>query len=148
SQAQTVGNRNPTVYPSTARVLDVTASDVPAVVGEGVAVPTTLDGTGRIAASTINAGGFDNVDLTVRDLRLSTVTVGGIGAVQFEPGVILSPAARLTIDAPEIRTSGAGSVSLSAGYVALGSSDVTTQQVTAAPVAGSGTLSVSGGFID
>ncbi len=138
-------------YPQTPRVLDITATESPIVTGEGLAVAGSLDGTGRIAASTINAGGFDDIELVSRDLRYvadGAQTVPAIGAVQFEPGVILSPTAQLVIDAPEIRAVGSGVVSLSAGYVALGSSDALIQQVSPASASGAATLNVSGGFVD
>lgn len=140
---------NDTVSPM---VLDVTASDTPVVLGEGLAVPTALDGVGRVSAANIDAGGFDEVDLIARNLQsqnaVGTSFLGGFGAVQFEPGVILSPAARLIVDAPAIQGSGSGVVSLNSGYVALGSTDLKTQQVPAAPVSGNATLDVSGGFVD
>ena len=147
------GGRDVT-FAAAPRVLDVTAFDSPIVADEGVAIPVSLNGVGRIAAPTIDAGGFDDVGLIARDLRTrdvnsrSFVADANIGAVQFEPGVILSPGARLVVDSPEIRAVGAGEIALSSGYISLGSSDVQAQQVAKIFSSGSGSLDVSAGFVD
>ena len=136
------------------RVLDVTAGDSPTVVGEGAQIPVSLNGVGRISASIVDGGGFDDVDLTARNLRhLNTlgqfvVSDSDVGAVQFDPGVVLTPTARLVVDSPTIRSSGAGEVALSSAYVALGSTDTASQVVNKAPASGSATLDVTGGFVD
>ena len=149
-RAADIGN-NP--YPIAPRILDITAANSPLVTDEGLAIPVLLNGVGKISAATINAGGFDDVELLARDLRIVSggnfsVPNTGIGAVQLDPGVVLSPAARLVIDAPEIRAAGSGEVSLSAGYVALGSTDTLAQQISKAPTTGGATLDVDGGFVD
>ena len=140
---------------SSARTLTITTSNAPTVIGEGATVPDSLNGQGRIAASTIQSGGFDNLDLAARDLLGQQQTSGGgsmqvlesVGAVVFDPGVSLSPRASLVIDAPELRASG-GQVSLSSAYVALGSTDTLSQQVNGAATAGTASLAVSAQLID
>ena len=137
------------------RTLNVTTSNAPTVIAEGASVPDLLNGQGRIAASTIQSGGFDNIDLTARDLLGQQLTSSGgsvqivesIGAVSFDPGVSLSPRASLVIDAPELRAS-AGQVSLSSAYVALGSTDTMSQQTNGSAAAGSASLSVTAQLID
>ncbi|MDE2450942.1 MAG: filamentous hemagglutinin family protein [Gammaproteobacteria bacterium] len=138
-----------------ARTLSITTSNAPTVIAEGASVPDSLNGQGYIAASTIQSGGFDNVDLTARNLLAQQTTSGGgtqtvlesVGVVAFDPGVSLSPRASLVIDAPELRAS-SGQVSLSSAYVALGSTDTQSQQVNGAATAGSASLSVSAQLID
>ncbi|HUA25569.1 MAG TPA: filamentous hemagglutinin family protein [Steroidobacteraceae bacterium] len=138
-----------------ARTLTVTASAAPTVIAEGASVPDFLDGQGQIAASTIRAGGFDNVDLTARDLVGSEFTSSGgtmqivesVGTVAFDPGVTLAPRASLVIDAPQL-SAASGKVSLSSAYIALGSDDPLSQQINNAPVAGSASLSVTAQLID
>ena len=137
------------------RTLTITASAAPTVIAEGASVPESLDGQGQIAASTIEAGGFDNVDLTARDLIGTQFTSAGgtvqvvesIGTVALDPGVSLAPRASLVIDAPEL-SAASGKVSLSSAYVALGSDDTLSQQVNSAPLAGSASLSVTAQLID
>ena len=128
--------------------LTVLAAPSPIVIGEGTAVPASLNGSARIGASTINAGGFDNVTLSVRNLGES-VAGANVGTVTFDSGVSLSPAASLVIDAPQIRAGGGGGgVTLQSAYVALGSSDTQSQSVNTAPLAGAADLQVTGRLVD
>ncbi|MDE2451174.1 MAG: filamentous hemagglutinin N-terminal domain-containing protein, partial [Gammaproteobacteria bacterium] len=60
-----------------ARTLSITTSNAPTVIAEGASVPDSLNGQGHIAASTIQSGGFDNVDLTARNLLAQQTTSGG-----------------------------------------------------------------------
>lgn len=141
------GARTPDYYPasvSAPRDLIVLSAPSPIVVAEGSPVPSLLNGKGEISASAITAGGFDSVALTARNLSSSAV-----GSVSFQPGVSLSPAARLVVDAPQIRAGGTGGVvTLHSDYVALGSTDTFNQAVNTTPTAGTSQLAVSGRLVD
>ena len=135
------------------RVITVTASSVPTVIGEGSSVPDFLNGSGHISAQQINAGGFDNVTLTARDMRLTDPTTGAFlppvqGAVTFSGGVSLQPAQSLIVDASEIGASGSGTVQLDSAYVRLGSTDTNTQELNAGATEGQAGLLVKANLID
>lgn len=143
--------RSVELYPSTPRELTITTSDLPVGIAEGAAIPLALNGQGRIAASLINAGGFDQISLQAGDLLANTGSAPvavAVGGVNFESGVTLSPRISLVVDAPEIHGLGSGTVTLEAPYVALGSNDLQTQLITSAPAAGSATLAVNAGALD
>jgi len=147
----TGASRSIGAYPTTPRELVITASDIPIVIGESASVPLSLNGQGRIAAPTINAGGFDQVELVAADLLASNGSAPfsvAVGTVAFESGVMLAPRIALGVQAGEILGLGQGSVQLSAPYVALGSADTATQSINSAPSAGGATLSVHSGTID
>lgn len=135
------------------RVITITASNVPTVVGEGSSVPDFLDGSGHISAQQISSGGFDNVSLTARDMYLTDPTTGTFlppvqGAVTFAGGVSLHPAQSLIVDASEIGASGSGAVHLGSAYVRLGSTDTKTQELYAGATEGQADLLVTAGLID
>lgn len=146
-----IGTLNPSApdYPASAlaaRNLTVSATSSPIVVAEGSSIPAFLDGQGNIAASTIDAGGFDNVSLKVRNVGS---TQAGIGSATFDSGVTLSPASQLVVDAPQIRAgTGGGGVTLASDYVALGSTDTDSHSVNSTPSTGTASLSVSGHLVD
>ncbi|MEI8298301.1 MAG: filamentous hemagglutinin family protein [Pseudomonadota bacterium] len=138
-------------FPSTPRVLTITATEQAAGIAEGATIPLALNGQGRIAAPLINAAGFDQIRLLAGDLLANTGSVPvavAVGGVAFESGVTLSPRIGLIVNAPDIHGLGTGTVTLSAPYVALGSSDLQTQLINAAPLAGAATLAVSAGTLD
>ncbi len=138
-------------FPSTPRVLTITTAEAPVVVPEGGAVPFALNGQGRISASLINAGGFDQLHFSAGNLLGNnggpTYTVA-LGSVAFESGVSLNPAISLTVNAGDLHGLGSGTVTLSSPYVALGSSDILTQSISTVPAAGPAQLLVTAGLLD
>ena len=145
----------PTNIPQVAPTLSVTLTPGGAVpyVGEGESAPETLLGQGVVPVSLLTQGGFDQLSLTVRNLVGGT-GIGfqgggqGIGVLSLEPGVQLSPAISLVLNAPEILVPGSGTVNLSSSYVSLGSNDISSNLVDSNPQGGTATLNVSAQFID
>ena len=140
------------ILPTTSREIEVTATNSPTVVGVGSEFPDSLNGTAQISAATIATGGFDAVTFRALDtLRPGNIQVGpavsSFGAIAIDAGVNLNLRANLTLDASQIATPQAGSVSLSAPYVAIGSSDSASQSVVAA-TGGPGNIAISADLID
>ena len=141
--------------PQVAPTLSVTLTPSGAVpyVGEGEAAPETLLGQGVVPVSMLSKGGFDQLSLTVRNLQ-DLGNFGfqgggqGIGVLSLQPGIQLSPAVSLVLDAPEILVKGSGTVNLSSSYVSLGSDDISSSLVDSTPQGGTATLNVSAQFID
>jgi filamentous hemagglutinin family protein len=143
--------RSTVTFPSTPRVLTITAAETPFAIVEGASIPLSLNGQGRIAAPVINAGGFDQIQLLAGDLLAtdgSTPLTVAVGSVAFESGVALLPGISLIVNGPDIHGIGAGTVRLSAPYVALGSSDTQTQLIASHPPSGSATLDVAAQTLD
>jgi filamentous hemagglutinin family protein len=139
--------------PQVAPTLEITAGGPLPSTAEGVASSQSLLGQGAVPASTINAGGFDQLKVTVRNLQ-DNLGYGfqgggdGVGSLLIDAGVELSPAVSLALDAPTIAVNGSGTVTLDSSYVALGSDDTSSQLVNAPQVAGVSTLDISAQFID
>lgn len=144
--------------PDSPRQLEIAASGPTTVLAEGAAAPASVAGTGRILASLINTGGFDQIDLSSRNYTVTQSSGSGgggggatttyRGSVLFDSGVDLAPAVALRVDAPTIEARGSGTVHLESAYVALGSSDTGEQSIDASPAAGAATLQVQGQLLD
>lgn len=142
------GNAGIPPFPRAARTVRVTQELAPIAVEYGSLVPETLNGIGTISAEQINEGGFSSATLAARNLTLGggSQDVAAFGVVEFAGAVDLSLSQRLVLDAPSISATNPN-VRLSAAYVALGSTDTTSQAVPAA-TAGSGRLNVTADFVD
>lgn len=114
---------------------------IPAGLAPGLAI-SGLTGQGFVAASTINNGGFDYVQLK------------SAGAIDFDlSGGIMALAARstLSVDAPTIGSrngSANSSVNLNAPYVAVGNTDWRYQSDSHAASTGNASLLVNAGTAD
>ena len=132
------------LFPGNARTVRVTQDLTPLAIDPSTDVPDFLNGVGRLSAQQLEEGGLASTTLRARTLIDST-GAQSIGAIEFDGDVALSLPERLVLDAPTLSAN--GGVQLSAGYVAIGSTDVATQRVADASVGG-GSLNVSGEFID
>jgi filamentous hemagglutinin family protein len=121
----TVGDQvNLPTYPTDPRVLRVTSD--PVAIG-----PSAPSGSAAIRRDVIESSGIDALTLEA-DARIE-LDAGGLALGR-----------RLVLDTAQIQTN--GDVSIRAPYVAL--ANTVPSRTAAAPVAGSGTLSVQGGMIE
>lgn len=118
--------------------LAVRASAAPAAPAGFTAATPVAPGDrnrGSVSASTLAAGGFD--DVTLRASRSVTLDAGT--AVNARRGV--------TLDTPNVGVAGSGTASVSGAYVAVGPTDADLQG-TAAVSGGTGTFRAQGDFVD
>lgn len=128
------------------RVADGDSAQTPAGFDvDDPAVFAALNGQARIAEERILHGGFDRLQLAARNLFDKSNNLSATGEVRLDDGVQLDLKRDIRIDAAALRVPGAAS--LAATYVALGSGDRLSQDVSA-NVAGNGTLRVDAGLIE
>jgi filamentous hemagglutinin len=140
--------------PLTSEIL-VSQSLAPLIVAPGSAVPVGLGGVAYVPADAVTNGGFDSLTLQVK--TYNPVTPVGAprtpGEIVFNGNVNLDLGQEITFDAGLYSVSPGATAQIHAPYVEFGNSDQVSYQGTTfqLPVnlqLGSGTLDVSGGFIE
>jgi filamentous hemagglutinin family protein len=135
------------LFPGGSRTILLTQQVSPNVVQPGTASPASLNGIGQLAVSTVEAGGFSSLSLVARNVLNPSSTLRSAGRLTADGDVTLRMPGRLVLDVPRIEGAGAR-MNLSAGsYLAVGSTDLLTQE-TGTPDPGTGELSLSGGLVD
>ena len=133
-------------YSFTPRTIDVAASQSPVIVGVGIDLPESLEGTARVSGNALMAAGFDSVSL-------QAVTLNGFlgptvpGVIEFDGNLALRLGRSLILDSAGF-LSGGGNAVLSAPYVSLGQSPAVNQTTVGAATAGPGMVQVNAQFID
>ncbi|PTR08034.1 filamentous hemagglutinin family protein [Nitrosospira sp. Nsp5] len=123
------------IYPTQDRILTLTSDPV-------TGLPTApANGTARISARQLQAGGFDQIELKSTDV------------IAIDGGVDLAARRSLTLDAPVLRGNPGASANLQAAYVALGNVNGKNQPGAGTlpvrdPATGNATLTVSAKLVD
>lgn len=144
-------------YPHAPRVIEVVGDEA---AGDGLAGFTyetmgdaftqAYNGVARLRTPSLAQGGFDALELTARHLLTNDGSAAPSEQVRSPGSVSVGADLRLgrslVIDAPTI-SAAAPEVTLSAPYVALGSTDALTQAVPG-PTAAGRTLTVDAGWLD
>ena len=137
-------------FPGDARQIIVSATQPPLVVSPGTPVPDFAAGIADVSAASLSAAGFDSISLKAAALAISN-SVSLPGSIDFVGNVSLTAGHSITLDAAAYSVSAGATANVQAPYVLFGNSDQTqltnySQALVATP--GTGTLNVSGGFIE
>jgi filamentous hemagglutinin len=140
----------PQTFPTDARQILVSQTLPPSVVAPGASVPDWLAGEALVPATTLEDSGFDIVSL--KAARIATQSTGGglirPGVIAFEGNVHLTAPQEISLDAGTYSVSAGAIAQIQAPYVEFGNSDVYSGDPMATATSGTGTLEVSGGFVE
>lgn len=158
-----VGNEGTQTFPTVPDQVIVTQTLAPIVIAPGTVVPNSLAGEAFIPAAMLEASGFDMISL--QSARYVAESFGQSatqdatlypGTIEFQGNVNLTAPEEVSLDAEEYYVSPGATAQISAPYVEFGSTDLFgdlySEQPTSSelqgPTSGTGTLAVSGGFIE
>ena len=128
------------------RQVIVSATQPPLVVGLGTAVPDTTAGYAYVSAAALASAGFDSISLRAAPLPIQ----GGVlpGSIEFQGNVSLSAGRLISLDSAIYSVSAAAAATIHAPYVEFGNSDQFFSTAVPSAVAGTGSLTVAGNFIE
>ena len=141
-----LSNGGNSTFPNGPREIVVSETQPPIIVAPGYAVPDSLSGYAYVSAMALQQAGFDTLSLKAASLPIA----GGAvlpGNIDFVGNVTLGAARLISLDAASYSVSSGSTAGVNSAYVEFGNSDQTYDDVPAAS-SGSGTLDVSGGFIE
>ena len=144
-----------TPYPHDPRVIEVrggTTAALPSDWKPGDDIPADMRSEGRIAADTIQEGGFAGVELRA-NTPISQENPIPKDEIRFKGDVSLAAQREIVLDAPVLSwapqsASDRAEVSMSAPYLALGFSEDRRWENLAAPSLGPAALNASGSLVD
>jgi filamentous hemagglutinin family protein len=126
-------------------IVSATQTDMP--VAPGSAVPDSMAGTAYVSADALSAAGFDSISLKAASLPQSSGSALP-GNIDFVGNVTLNSPRLLSLDAASYTVSSGAVARLNSAYVEFGNSDQLYTADVPIATAGTGTLNVSGGFIE
>ena len=133
------GTRVPPVSP---RVISISNENTNLPFSQGGAIDDSFHGMALLNANLINAGGFDNLGLTV-----TKGNSGGIDRIEFTQNLDLALRQSITFDSQVVDLNG-NDVRLLSNYVALGPNDSNNQFELSNIISDDGSLTVNANLID
>jgi len=135
-------------YPFDPRSINVVTAQAPVIIAAKSDLPMSLDGQSTVATDMLAAAGFDAVHLgAVSFDGVANLSPTVAGQIQFDGNVALSAGRSLTLDAASVLSTG-GMATLTAPYLSLGQSRISTQQILGSTAPGNGTLQANAAAID
>jgi filamentous hemagglutinin family protein len=141
-------------FPLGAREIDISATQPAIVVDPGTAVPDFLAGHAYVSVSALENAGFDTLNLhaasdpTILQTPAGAITTAVPGIIAFSGNVALSAGRLITLDAASYSVSAGSTARIRSPYIEFGNSDQYYSRVVPTATTGTGTLSLSGQFIE